>query len=282
MQCLLSSTGLEALAERYLMTHSAGREYSQQIRRTVRSMRSAGITECRQLSASSMARYLDTINGSTSTVSNYRRIALSLWRFAVASSLAVGPVECRPVRVRIPPVRAWSAEQLTTLVNSAATIEGFFRRSRCPKSRYWLAFTLLGYETGIRLGDLHSLRLDNFEDDFSVLVCTASKTGEPIIRNLSVRCVAAVRDLASVSRGGRLFSWALSRRHTKAGFSRLCKLCRLPGSVRWLRRSGATACEAASPGSAARFLAHRSPGVAARHYVDWSKVNKQPTPPPIG
>jgi integrase len=275
------STGMESLVESYISTHAAGKQYQQHLRRAVRRLAGVGISECRQLSSSSVTRFLESIQGSSSTVAGYRRIVLSLWRHAVQRDLAVGPVEARPVRVRIPPVRAWSAGQLTTLVNRAASEEGFFRRSRCPKSRYWLAFCLLGYETGIRLGDLHELRLDNFEEDYSLLVCSASKTGEPIIRPLSDRCRDAVRDLALVSRGGLLFSWALSRRHTKAGFTRLCRSCGLPGSVRWLRRSGATACEAASPGSASRFLAHRSPGVAARHYVDWSKVSSQPVPPPI-
>ena len=256
--------------------------YRQHLGRAAKRLAASGVVECRQLCASSVTRFLESLDGSSSsTIAGYRRMILSLWRHAVRREWASGPVEARPVRIRLPPVRAWTPEQLSNLVKSASLQTGAFRRSRCPRATYWRAFVLLGYETGLRLGDLHSLALSAFDDDFRVLTTSAHKTGEPVVRALTDECSQALRDLSSLSPGTHLFLWALSRRHTKAGFTKLCKSCGLPGSVRWLRRSGATACEACSPGSASRYLGHRSPGVAARHYVDWSQVRQQPTPPAI-
>lgn len=180
----------------------------------------------------------------------------------------------------MPAVRAWSAEELTTLFKVGKRVQGNFR-SGCPKSLFWQGFVLVGYETGLRLGDLLTLRSCDFARNCTDLAVTANKTGEPIMRGLTPPAAAAVRELIRLSPDGSVFGWALSRRYVKSQFTKLAKTAGLEGSVRWLRRTGATACECQAPGSSSRFLAHRSPGVAQRHYVDWSKVTKQPVPPPL-
>lgn len=271
---------ISEVVEDYLLTHSACPDYEKSLRRTARALAEHGVRESDQLSSSSVTKFFLAIRGSTSTQAGYRRIALTLWRHAVRQGWARGPVEARPLRVRMPVVRAWSTDELTRLVNSVNSSPGTMR-SGCKKSLFWRAFVLVGYESGLRLGDLLALRLDSFDCGFTLLITTTSKTNQAVYRTLSPQCAAAVHDLFLASRDGTLFAWALSRRHIKAQFKACVSNAGLTGSVRWLRRTGATACEAQSPGSASRFLCHRSPGVAARHYVDWTKVTKQPTVPPL-
>jgi hypothetical protein len=52
------------------------------------------------------------------------------------------------------------------------------------------------------------------------------------------------------------------------------------GSGKWLRRSAATHVEMQEPGKAQWFLAHRSPGMAVRHYLDQRQLAGATTRPP--
>lgn len=271
---------MEQLLDDYLALHSICPMHGTSMRRTIKLLGEQGVVRADQLTASSVTKMCDSIQRSSSTKANHRRTALTLWRHAVRQGWGTGPVEARPVRVRLPVVRAWSEGEIIRLLKFVKSSCGDMR-SGAPKPVFWRAFVLLGYESGLRLGDLLELRLADFDQGFHSLMSKTSKTEELVNRQLSAACAAAVHDLLLHSPDDRLFAWALSRRHVKAQFTKLVFGAGLTGSVRWLRRSGATACEAQAPGSASRFLAHRSPGVAGKHYVDWSQVTKQPTVPPL-
>ena len=267
----------------YLLLHSVCDDHARCMSHTVRMLGEQGVGTADQLTSSCVSMMCESIRAkakASSTIANHRRIALTLWRHAVGRGWATGPVEARPVRVRLPVVRAWSGDEIIRLLKFVKSNIGDMR-SGASKSEFWRAFILLGYESGLRLGDLLELELTDFDQGFHCLMSKTSKTQELVTRHLSAACAIAVHDLFVHSPDDRLFAWALSRRHVKAQFSRLVAGAGLTGSVRWLRRSGATACESQAPGSASRFLAHRSPGVAGKHYVDWSKVTKQPTVPSL-
>lgn len=270
----------ELLAE-YCSARCVCADHERSMRLVVRQLWAAGISTAAQFSTQSIAEYLCTIRGlSTSTQANRRAICLALWNYAIEIGVAKGPACVRPVRVRIPPVRAWTADDLTRLVKSCKS-DRHILRSGLPWRTYSVAFVYLGYETGLRCGDLHKLHCRDFTSDYSVMYRHASKTGEHVDRRLSDPCQQAVRTLAEQSPDGSLFAWACSYRWQKRHMSRVIRSAGLSGSIKWLRRSGATACERTSPGSSMRYCAHRTPGLAMRHYVDWSQVRSQPTPPPI-
>jgi integrase len=272
---------MDELLEQYVALHSMCSEYRKHMARTVRLLVKTGIESPSQFSPQSIARFLESFRGkSSSTIAGYRRVALTLWRYAVEQGLATGPVVARPVRVHMQPVRAWSGSDLSTLVKQAEGTPGEFR-SGCPKAAFLKAWILLGFESGLRAGDLHELKVAHFSLDYSVLSTYAHKTGESIDRRLSPYCASAVSDLASLSPDGHLFKWAIGRRWLKRHFSALVRSCHLPGSIKWLRRTGATACEAQSPGSSTAYCGHRTAGLSLRHYVDRSQIKSQPTPPPI-
>ena len=65
-------------------------------------------------------------------------------------------------------------------------------------------------------------------------------------------------------------------------FRRIVKRAGLKGWSKWLRRSAATAIEAAHPGAATAFLGHRTADLAMRDYVDRAQIQyMKPTPPPL-
>ena len=97
------------------------------------------------------------------------------------------------------------------------------------------------------------------------------KTGKPIDCRLPPEAMEAIDKI---------------RLQTPAGqddFKYLTYRAKLPGSIKWLRRTGATWCESVTPGSASSFLGHRSPELAARHYLDPRFLKRSTAlPPSIG
>lgn len=276
-----SGMDISALLDRYLVSRCVCPDHRRAMRRVVRQLAEQGVTSTSRISSQSIAEYLNSLNRlSTSTQENSRAISIALWNYAIEIGVASGPATVRPVRVRIPPVRAWTADDLTRLVKSCKGSTHILK-SGMPLATYSLALALLGYESGLRSGDLHKLQCGDFSSDFSVLHRYANKTGEHVDRVLSEACRDAVRVLAALSPDGTLFKWALSYRWQAYYFKQIIRSAGLRGSIKWLRRSGATACERENPGSSMRYCAHRTPGLAMKHYVDWSQVRSQPTPPPI-
>ena len=152
--------------------------------------------------------------------------------------------------------------------------------SGCPASLFFRAWILTGYYTGLRFGDQHHLRVDQLRGNR--LHTIQHKTGQPLTKILPDEVVDLLGQLAEKGDGKTFFWWALKEHWLRVHFRRLCKEAGLSGTPKWLRRSGATACEAQSPGSASRFLGHRSPELALKHYVDASLLpNACPCPPKL-
>lgn len=155
--------------------------------------------------------------------------------------------------------------------------------SGCPAGLFFRAFCLAGYYTGLRFGDLHSLRVDQLRGNRLHVV--QHKTGQPIAKLLPPEAVDALLELAnhpSNTDGKTFFLWALKEHWLRVRFRRLCKAAGVTGTPKWLRRSGATAVEAQNPGAASRFLGHLSPELAMKHYVDQSLLpHAVPVPPSL-
>ena len=177
----------------------------------------------------------------------------------------------------VPPPVAWSDEELERLLKAAS---GMTRTliSGCPASLFFKAWILVGFTTCLRFSDLHGLRVNQLRGNRLYVV--QSKTSQPITKVLPDEVVALLRQLAEHPKGdGTFFLWALKEHWLRVWFRRLCKQAGLEGSSKWLRRTGATACEAESPGSASRALGHKSPELAMKFYVDASLLpNSSPVP----
>lgn len=210
-----------------------------------------------------LSRGLDPI-----TVHFERRALLTLWRDAFEEGWCdVGPARIRKIKVpqRVP--NAWTLEQIRQLLATIDGLRGRLKRqpqvSRCL---FWRSYVLVGYYTGLRLGDLLKLRFDQIDADGSLTVIQ-SKTGTAVRCCLEYEALSAIEGILRPERQ-RIFGDVMSQQCLQEYFSALVKRAGLRGSTKWLRSSGASWCEAATPGSAMGFLGHRTHGLAYRHYVN--------------
>ena len=254
-------------------------DYRQALLRVAKSMAAAGVTPL-TVTDSTFNEWLDGLRRSATTRSNYRRMGLTLWRAALDFGLTEqGIGRVKKIKAPLQPPVAWSHEELDSLLTHIDQMRGEFH-SGCKERTFWRAWVLLGYESGIRFGDLHDLRVSSLRG--SRLTVLQHKTKQPIGKRLSEPCVAALHEMAARSTDGTMFKWALSRRWVMVKFAGVVSQAGLCGSTKWLRRSGATHVEIAHPGSASRFLGHLSPGLAQKHYLDPSLLAvTTPVPPPI-
>ena len=185
---------------------------------------------------------------------------------------------------------AWSSPELSALASAALSMTGRFPRgsrlqrksgTQCLRKNFWLAWVLVGYESGLRQADLYNLKRSNLRGNRLFVI--VNKTLVPVGKALSPEAAAAAHAMLSASPDGTMFSWALSRKPLFIQFLALVASAGLEGTTKYLRRSGATHCEMVSPGSAPAFLGHLSgSALAQKHYLDPTLLAEcQPQPPRI-
>lgn len=268
------------LASLYCDERNVTPDYRTALHRVARSMQAAGVTPS-TLEDSVFNRWMAGLHQSPTTRSNYRRMGLTLWRYAADLKLAEHYPR-RVVRVKARPKApvAWTMRDMEALLTSAAKATYRFKRSKCPAALFFTGWVLAGYETGLRFSDLLALQCHQLREDR--LYVAQNKTGVPVPKMLSQQCVGALRQLEALGDRKSFFRWAIAKKQLRAHFKKICADAMAEGSSKWLRRTGATHCEIKQPGTAGRFLGQLSPGLAYRYYVDRSQLNEQcPTPPPI-
>jgi integrase len=132
------------------------------------------------------------------------------------------------------------------------------------------------------LSDQLALEWKQVADDSQTSVVLQQKTRKRIAFRLSESTQAAVAETRPGERR-KIFGGLIDKRNAQEYFKAILRTAGLPGSSKWLRRSGATPCEIEHPGSAMAYLGHKTPGLAYQSYVDPTKIqNAKPLPAPIG
>jgi len=209
------------------------------------------------------------------TVQNHRRMLGTLRKFAIREGLVVD--QCtRPIRrVKTPcpnPI-AWTQAEIAHLVAVAREMPG--RTAYCALSEVLPAYVIVAYTTGLRAGDMLSIRHDQIRGDRLSLVIR--KTNQPHVAVLTEQCLAAIRELPR--RGGRIFGDLIPERQLSRHFRRLVLRAGMAGSSKFLRRSSATFAELNGI-DATGHLGHRTAQMK-RHYVDMAIMsqNRRAVPP---
>jgi integrase len=229
--------------------------------------------------------YLATVLAAGSapqTVRGGRNALLALWRAAFQAEI----IDHEPKRVRkikCPAKRpeCWTLDELRTLLATCRKVRGAMKRDRKVRRwQFWRAYVLVGYHSGLRLGDLLALRWSNIASK-GLLSVTMSKTGDRLECQLPDEALEALKPLRSNQRQ-LVFGDLISRGSFLEMFARIRFNAGLSGSSKWLRRSGASHVEAIRPGAATAFLGHRTPDLAVRNYID-PRISRQerPMPPSI-
>lgn len=227
------------------------------------------------ISADGVNAYLKVRLGQVAAITarSERTMLVSLWRFAYEQRLIDEfPRGVMQVKAKKPPTRAWTIEQVRMLLDKAGEYRGHWLRSGANIGDWLVAWVLLGYESGSRHGDIWRFSADNLDGD--VLRWTQSKTGDPLHKVLTPACVAACLRMLEQSPDGRIVGWACKPRQAWRWWRQLCVAAGLPGTSKWLRRSGATHIELRSPGKASLHLGHRTATLAAQAYIDWGQIRE--------
>lgn len=267
-----------SVASLYLSERIVCEQYEQQMKRVAG--RIGGFT------AAEINQYLKSRQSSVTltTVANERRLLRTLWQYAYDQSLVDQPPRAMlRIPKRVKPVEAWSVADVQHLVNIAEQRPGRFRCG-IAKSLYLKTWVLLAYCTGARYGDVFEWTPANIRR--GAVQWTIHKTGVSCVRVLSPECQQAVAEMLVARKkcglpvNGPILGGVCCRRYSFKVMRKLLEECELPGSGRYLRRSSCTHVEMQQPGAGQVFLAHRSPGMAARHYIDATQLQSQvPTPP---
>ena len=213
-----------------------------------------------------------------STVRNHRKMLRCLLHFAASERLVDASI-VRPLRKvkQVPPnPRAWSHAEIRRLLAVAENLRG---GRKCPRSLLARAWILTAYSTGLRLQDLLLIRHDQIRGQR--LCPSQHKVGYPHVCWLDDNALEAIRRLPVL--GPRIFGDLICRDKAMAMMRLITREAKIPGSTKFLRRSGATYCEIAGK-DASGHLGHRSPGMKV-YYVDRlllaEEKKQEPTAPPL-
>jgi len=212
------------------------------------------------------------------SVKGHRGNLLSLWRCAFERELVrLPPRRVRKIKCPRTLPEAWEIQQLQSLLTEAEKMPGCFRYVPLSWAEYLRALILVAWDSGLRLGDLLTLRFDQVGTDGSLIV-RQNKTGESILRKLRPETMAAVQ-ATERARRELIFGFVHSRQ-VMTVFKRLVKLAGLRGGTRKIRKSGASHV----PREEAKdYLGHLSDHLARRHYIDPRLGDRKdpPLPPKI-
>jgi len=197
-----------------------------------------------------------------STVNNHRRMLSTLRKAALRDGLLVD--DCtRPIRrVKhvLPMVRAWTHDEMRHLLSVASEMPG--GTLHCPHKILLPAWILVGYSSGLRLGDLLAVTYDSLRGDR--LATVLQKTRQQHVVVLDALALEAIRSLPR--KGPKIFGNLVGRSRIIVIMRALVKRAGLTGSGKYLRRSSATYAQLAGI-DATGHLGHLTPGMK-RHYLD--------------
>jgi integrase len=170
--------------------------------------------------------------------------------------------------------------QLATLSRAIDDLKGHMKNApSVSRKDFWRAFVSLGYYAGLRLGDLMKLDWQQHIGDDGSLNIVMGKTGDLLTTRLPADCLARLEPLKAAGTP-LVFGDILNRKNLQLFFRRILRNAGLPGSVKWLRRTGASHLEAVHRGAAKDHLGHRTHGLAYKHYVDPRVVQQEKPLPP--
>lgn len=209
------------------------------------------------------------------TVRGQRGSILTLWRAAHEGGLLENGPGCVKV-VRIPHTNpnAWWPDEMARLLRAAEQAPGRFKLG-CRRCDMLTAFLLVGYYSMLRQCDLLKLRKADVRADGRILI-TQQKTGDLVEGSLLPDAMEALRRIETDSE----YLFPLRKKTLNYWWGWLKKQARVPGTQKWLRRTGATQCEIRQPGSAQHALGHRTPGLAYRSYIDARQLPQRTATPP--
>ena len=205
---------------------------------------------------------------------------LALWRAAADEGLCDPPTRrVRSVRVPYKAPTCWTWEEVSALLTACQGLQRWHKTGLRRSAWFDLAIRM-AWDTGLRKGDMLQLPVADIRPDGAVGL-VQSKTGRPVICQLSTSTVEALRVSLEVAPRPLVCPWLSSHETFDDQFKRLVAKAGIrPGTWKWLRRASATDVELQRPGAATVHLGH-VPGsrIAERSYIDPAQFSRTATKP---
>lgn len=265
----------------YVTCRPITRQYAKRLRWTAAAMEAhAGETAIDRVLTEQNANHFLTANADKSpfTVRSYRSDILSLWNGAADCNLLPYPVMRRILLPKIPDllVDCYTIGEARQLLAATSTLIGRYRWG-VRKRDYWNAAIRLGWDTGLRRGDVIRFRMDSVRPDGVVMVLQ-SKTQKIVPVKLRPSTVQALHAIS----GNYPLRWGTDVTYFTRHFRRLVKASGVGrGTFKWLRRASGSYVESLQPGAGYKHLGHSGPGVFNRHYDAKLGGHTLPQPPEL-
>ncbi len=264
---------LQDYLNRYNLTHDVTASTVEHYKWVVRSFeRIAGPVELDSLSGDDVSRwlgYLKELGRSPFTIKQRRISLLVIWRSAWQDGLAP-PLQ--PVK-RLKPLQhdpqAWTVDEVRQLLAAAES---------SSRPLFWCSLVRAGYDTGLRLGNLLALRIEQVA---AIVRLRQVKVGSPISVQLRAETLESIRQ-QTIGRDATDLVWPLWGRREAfyRAFRRLVAVAGIRhGTFRWLRRTAATQVETVQAGAGTALLGHASRSTTETWYLDRSQLSHPPLPP---
>ena len=160
-------------------------------------------------------------------------------------------------------------------------LQGNMPRIGLVRRLYWRTFISASWFTGLRLSDVLSIERQWVGRDGKFTV-VQQKTGRSLERQLPLAVLAEIDEMRGAGPGRIWPLWQRTERELFREFQTLVALAGLRGTIKWLRRGGASEVERLQPGAGMRHLGHKTGGLFERCYrVDAIVRRDVPMPPGI-
>ena len=231
-----------------------------------------------ELDEASVSAWLRDYAGSgvePDTVRSKKVGLLALWRAAADDGLCDPPSRrVRSVKVPWKPPTCWDFNEVAQLLDTCRGLKRW-HRTGMRRSQWFDLAIRVAWDTGLRQGDQWALPVTMVRPDGTIAL-SQSKTGRPVVCQLSPSTLEAVRISLEVAPRELLTPWMASHETFDDQFKRLVRAAGIrPGTWKWVRRASATDVEIQSGGSACAHLGH-VPGsrVAERNYIDPAQMRR--------
>jgi integrase len=202
-----------------------------------------------------------------------RAALVALWQHAYDHRYVdTQPGRVRPIKRQPKVVTGWTEAELGRLLEVIDGKTGRFRHVNVARSAFWRAVTMTLYDTGVRLGDLERLTLEQVRR--STFVVVQSKTQKPVDCPLSFATLEAIKKITSPKRQ-KPFSDVLKRRSFVQEFASLCKAAGLTGRTKRLRITSGSLVESLHPGEGHLHLGNGRQ--VFESFYHWHAITKRPT-----
>lgn len=211
------------------------------------------------------------------TAKNYRASILTLWRWAFEEGITdVAPRRIRLVKAPLPPVEAYTTDEIERLLTACDTLTNRFCRNGSPpvpRKLLYRALIMVAWHTGFRSNDLMLLRWSSIAEDGCVRI-VQHKTRREAIRWIdkdAMGAIEAIRIDGTPSVFGQ-FTCQETWRSVFAGLKKVAGVKR--GTPKWIRRTTATVtAKKHGRDAAGRALGHVGPEMAQKCYIDQSQID---------